>query len=376
MAFSGINFRATAGYVTDGSGETYSLGEAYPVTRGGLTFGWASNQTSNTRDRNSGIDRRLAGIVFQPNSAAATTFRLNLPSGAGTYRVRLALGDDGAAQDIRAIVRNGTGGSALATVNGSTLFVGEWFDAAGTRHESAAGWVANNATVELVFSADHLILELGGHSSGDKSSVVCHLAVELVSGGAATAITLTGPSSGTVGSPSTNFTVGANGTITGTITVTPSDGGDGGSFSPTSLAISSGTPTATFTYAAANAGSPTATINVTNSGGLSNPAGIAYSATVPAATSMTIALKQSGGTTAAAGITGIRGVILNASTLDACTAVLDNFSGESTDASGNLVLDITGLGLAVGDVRQIATNKSDGTVGADFDGWVGPGVAA
>lgn len=96
---------------------------------------------------------------------------------------------------------------------------------------------------------------------------------------AATAITLTGPSSGTVGVASTNFTVGANGTITGTITVTPNDGADGGTFTPTTVAISSGTPTATFTYTPANVGAPTATVNVTNDGGLSNPTGIAYTAT-------------------------------------------------------------------------------------------------
>lgn len=95
----------------------------------------------------------------------------------------------------------------------------------------------------------------------------------------ATAITLTGPSSGVVGVASTNFTVGANGTITGTITVTPSDGGDGGTFTPTSVEISSGTPTATFTYTPANVGAPTATISVTNDGGLTNPSGIDYAAT-------------------------------------------------------------------------------------------------
>lgn len=104
-------------------------------------------------------------------------------------------------------------------------------------------------------------------------------AFKAAAAGPATAITLTGPSSGSVGLPSTNFTVGANGTITGTITVTPNDGGGGGTFTPTSVAISSGTPTATFTYTAASAG--TKTIGVTNSGGLSNPSSISYVASPP-----------------------------------------------------------------------------------------------
>jgi hypothetical protein len=95
-----------------------------------------------------------------------------------------------------------------------------------------------------------------------------------------------------------------------------------------------------------------------------------------AATSMTIALKQSDGTTAAASITGIEYAILNAATLAAATAILDTGTGESTDGSGNLVLDITGLGLVGGNVRYVLAGKSNGTVGADFDGWQGPATAA
>ncbi len=92
----------------------------------------------------------------------------------------------------------------------------------------------------------------------------------------ATAVTLTGPTSGLAGSASSNFNVGANGVITGTVVVTPSDGGAGGTFSPTTVSISSGTPTGAFTYTAASAGAKT--ISVTNNGGLSNPSNITYTA--------------------------------------------------------------------------------------------------
>jgi hypothetical protein len=40
------------------------------------------------------------------------------------------------------------------------------------------------------------------------------------------------------------------------------------------------------------------------------------------------------------------------------------------------VLDITGLGLVDGNVRYVLAGKSNGTVGADFDGWQGPATAA
>jgi hypothetical protein len=90
---------------------------------------------------------------------------------------------------------------------------------------------------------------------------------------AATAVTLSGPTSGTVSVASSNFTVGANGTITGTVVVTPAATG-GGTFTPSSVSISSGSPTATFSYTPASTGSKT--ISVTNNGSLSNPSSIAF----------------------------------------------------------------------------------------------------
>ena len=105
--------------------------------------------------------------------------------------------------------------------------------------------------------------------------------------GAATLITFFGPSGGAELVPSTNFTVGADGSITGTVTVTPSDGGAGGTFTPTTVNISSGSPTATFIYTPP-AGSATLTISVTNNGGLTNPASIPYTVNAPAVTTVTL----------------------------------------------------------------------------------------
>ena len=76
MSVVGINFRATAGFVTDGAGETYSLGEAYPVTRGGQTFGFDANITADARDRGGTSVNKLAGKVAAPSR----TFRWDLPS--------------------------------------------------------------------------------------------------------------------------------------------------------------------------------------------------------------------------------------------------------------------------------------------------------
>lgn len=97
---------------------------------------------------------------------------------------------------------------------------------------------------------------------------------EYSAGGGATATTLSGPSSGTTGVASTNFTVGANGTITGTVTVTPADAGAGGTFTPTTRAISSGTPTGTFTYTPASTG--VKTISISDDGGLTDATSLSY----------------------------------------------------------------------------------------------------
>lgn len=88
------------------------------------------------------------------------------------------------------------------------------------------------------------------------------------SGGAATAVTLSGPTSGVSGAASSNFTVSANGTLSSSLVVTPSDSGGGGTFSPTSVTLSSGTLTGTFTYTPASAG--TKSVSITNNGSLTN----------------------------------------------------------------------------------------------------------
>jgi lysophospholipase L1-like esterase len=93
----------------------------------------------------------------------------------------------------------------------------------------------------------------------------------------ATAYTLTGPSGGSVGSPSTDFTITITGGTTGSTIFTPSDSGDGGTFTPTTVTIAAGVNgTGTFTYTPATAGAKS--ISTSDNGGLTDPAPIAYTA--------------------------------------------------------------------------------------------------
>jgi hypothetical protein len=94
---------------------------------------------------------------------------------------------------------------------------------------------------------------------------------------AATTYTFTGPTSGNVGQASSSFTVTAVGVLAGAVTVTPTAAD--GSFAPPTSTISPDSPSATFTYTPASAGSKT--ISVANNGGLSNPDSISFTAVVP-----------------------------------------------------------------------------------------------
>ncbi len=104
------------------------------------------------------------------------------------------------------------------------------------------------------------------------------LATYVYSTAAATAYTLLGPTSAYQHVASTNFTVAPNGSISSAITVTPSDGGAGGTFSPSSVIFAVGNnDSVTFTYTPAASGS--ITISTSNSGSLTNPSPLTLAVT-------------------------------------------------------------------------------------------------
>ncbi len=90
-----------------------------------------------------------------------------------------------------------------------------------------------------------------------------------------TTYTMTGPSGGTNGVVSQNFSIKPDVPFTGTIT--PNDSSNGGTFNPTSLTWSEAQDTKTFTYTPASIGAKT--ISTTNDGGLTNSTLTYYSTT-------------------------------------------------------------------------------------------------
>ena len=95
------------------------------------------------------------------------------------------------------------------------------------------------------------------------------------------------PVSGIAGVTSTPFTIGANGPVVVNITVTPSDGGGGGSFIPTARILTTAAPSGTFTYTPSITPGVRAISVTNNQPGVANPAPLTYTSTSATAITLT-----------------------------------------------------------------------------------------
>jgi hypothetical protein len=89
---------------------------------------------------------------------------------------------------------------------------------------------------------------------------------------------VTGPTSGTVGRPSANFTLTPAATTTGT--VTPSDGGKGGTFTPPSFTFNASGAAQTFTYTPTTTGEISLTLTSAD-GGVITGSPLSYTSAAP-----------------------------------------------------------------------------------------------
>lgn len=170
----GFNFRATSGYVTDGTNETYVFAsDAYPVTRNGVTFGWDGIGAGQARDRDSTIDRRLAGIVYQPNNGSQYNFRVDLEA-ADDYIINLAMGDTEYAQTYQyyRFIDNTT---VLRTIDDTDGTLQDNYDDATGVNRTEALWPADNAPDTQTFSSTIFKLLIGSPVSQTLSTTVTHL---------------------------------------------------------------------------------------------------------------------------------------------------------------------------------------------------------
>lgn len=178
----GFDFRATSGYVTDPANTQFvSDATAYNGTTAcvgnqSVICGWEGT-ANGSRDRSTSVDARLAGLVFIDNNSATPCFRVDLPS-AGTYSIRLALGDDSNSQNNKLTIKDNT--TVLATIGSPTVTSAAHFlDATGTDYSSTS-WPGGNTAINLTFSTTILRACLGANN-GDSTtnSAVAYIGIGL-----------------------------------------------------------------------------------------------------------------------------------------------------------------------------------------------------
>lgn len=173
---AGFNFRQTSGFVTDGANQTYVLAtDTYPTTRGGFTFGYENASIIDGRNRDSGVDVRLAGIHFIVNFVSDNPiFRVDLPT-TGNTNVSLAFGDGagGNVQNIYAVVKDDS--TAFITLTGVAVDSNKFIDAQGTSWLTAS-WPGSNVAVTRNFTSTILRISLGG-TTASASTCIAHLGI-------------------------------------------------------------------------------------------------------------------------------------------------------------------------------------------------------
>ncbi len=168
--FASFNFRETAGFVTDGPNETFVLAsDAYPTTRDGITFGWTGIR--DDRNRDAGVDRRLAGIHF--SFGAGGLFRVDLPS-TGNYKIRGAFGDTGSAQSGK--IEFLDNGVVFAIPHDGPVSINTYFDATGV-NRTEANWPSNNAQLDRTFTSVLFEVRLADNGT---TTPIAHLTIEKV----------------------------------------------------------------------------------------------------------------------------------------------------------------------------------------------------
>lgn len=155
----GINHRDTSGYVTDGAGETYCLGQndLYPTTRGGKTFGWDSFGDIS-RNRDSAVDRRLAGDA-RIDDATQKVWRCD--HAAGTYPITIGQGSAGifsSSYNYLEVLDNTTTVLTIDDTNGVPS--GNHNDSTGTQYSSSS-WPGSSVATNCTFATSTIFVKMG-----------------------------------------------------------------------------------------------------------------------------------------------------------------------------------------------------------------------
>ena len=250
---AGFDFRNTSNFVSDPPGDTYVLPTTvYPTNGNGATYGWVNTALVQGRDRSTSVDPRLAGINYANNGSPAT-FYVDLPS-AGTYSLSLALGDDGYTSCwVQCQIQFLDGSTVVATVSGSQINQGFFYDAVGNPW-SAAAWPTSNLSQQVTLTGTRLTVVVGTNNASGDSTPIAFLGVSQFS------------PNFTISASPASLSIQQGNQGTSTITTTISNGFD----SPISLSASGAPSGTTVSFnpnpiPAPGSGSSTMTITVSAS---------------------------------------------------------------------------------------------------------------
>lgn len=184
----------------------------------------------------------------------------------------------------------------------------------------------------------------------------------LTSSGGATTVTATGPSSVAVNHATTNFSIGVDTTpITGTVVVTPASN-KAGTFSPSTVSLTSGSPSATCTFTPTVSGAHT--ISFTNNGGLTNPSNIALSVK-PEVTCTLVASPTD--STPQASLSSLHWQWTDITDANSATPPSDHGNAATSDGSGIVTIQLPNSTLTNGGTGLLELWSSAGTsVGSAF----------
>lgn len=178
-----INFRSTVGYVTDQTNEDPELNASgnanyARTTAQGNTVGWeTTSSTYQSRDRNSGNDRRLAGIHFNGTNGKYD-YRMDVPS-AGNYDIIVAMGDPAYAQTVDCELFDGT--TSLGVIISGSTGAANSFKDQNNNTWTAANFFANTTPRTITLSGTILRFRFG--STGGITNQVAHISVTASAGG-------------------------------------------------------------------------------------------------------------------------------------------------------------------------------------------------
>ena len=188
----GFNFRATLGYVTDGTDEFF-VGDSQtsPTTFvSGVVGGMDGTKALRGRNKTVSFDQRLAGGQIQVDTEDMQ-FLLTLPA-AGSYDVRAAVGNATDGQ-VNLKVRLYDNTTLLATLGASGAVSNNVFYDATNVSRNNTTWVSSNASATYTFATTSLRVVIGntGGTVGDQSTLA-HFFIKQNGGGGSFHAQLTG----------------------------------------------------------------------------------------------------------------------------------------------------------------------------------------